>query len=197
MAPSITIFTVSDLHLGHENIIRYCRRPFASVEEMDSVLIQNWNEVVTENDEVIYVGDLSFGRIPLKEQKKMSALSKNQQQKERVRQYVKKLNGKITWIKGNHLDPDGTILSTRRRYQGHEFIFVHDPARAAEVGFHIQNKIWLVSGHHHNNDLVNYPFFRREKHWFNVSAELTDYRPVSLDTLVEIITSPEARLSSI
>ena len=44
------IFLIADLHLGHENIIRYCSRPFvpADVEEMDRVLIANWNYCVAK-----------------------------------------------------------------------------------------------------------------------------------------------------
>ena len=37
------IFFTSDLHLGHENCIRLCNRPFSSIEEMDEILIENWN----------------------------------------------------------------------------------------------------------------------------------------------------------
>jgi calcineurin-like phosphoesterase family protein len=33
----------SDLHLGHANIIRYCDRPFAAIEEMDAFLVAAWN----------------------------------------------------------------------------------------------------------------------------------------------------------
>ena len=32
------IFFTSDLHLGHENCIRLCNRPFSSIEEMDETL---------------------------------------------------------------------------------------------------------------------------------------------------------------
>ena len=30
------IFFTSDLHLGHENCIRLCNRPFSSIEEMEA-----------------------------------------------------------------------------------------------------------------------------------------------------------------
>ena len=46
------IFFTSDLHLGHENCIRLCNRPFSSIEEMDETLIENWNHKVTGKDPV-------------------------------------------------------------------------------------------------------------------------------------------------
>ena len=46
------IFFTSDLHLGHENCIRLCNRPFSSIEEMDETLIENWNHKVTGKDTV-------------------------------------------------------------------------------------------------------------------------------------------------
>lgn len=46
------IFFTSDLHLGHENCIRLCNRPFSSIEEMDETLIENWNYKVTGKDTV-------------------------------------------------------------------------------------------------------------------------------------------------
>lgn len=55
------IYLISDLHLDHKNIIKYCNRPFSSVEEMNGAIIDNWNEVVKESDFVYLVGDLAFG----------------------------------------------------------------------------------------------------------------------------------------
>lgn len=50
----------SDLHLGHDNIIRYTNRPFADAEAMDAALYDNWAMTVGRNDELIFVGDLAM-----------------------------------------------------------------------------------------------------------------------------------------
>lgn len=51
------IYFTADTHFGHCNVIRFCDRPFASAEEMDEAMIQNWNERVTGNDTVYILGD--------------------------------------------------------------------------------------------------------------------------------------------
>jgi calcineurin-like phosphoesterase family protein len=75
-----TFFT-SDTHFGHAKIIEYCKRPFASVEEMDEEMVRRWNSVVKPSDNVYHLGDFSF---------------KNG---EVVR---KRLNGNIFLVLGNH-----------------------------------------------------------------------------------------------
>jgi calcineurin-like phosphoesterase family protein len=59
----MTTWFTADLHLGHRNIIRYCDRPFADVDEMDRALIDRWNEVVADDDEVWVLGDFALGTI--------------------------------------------------------------------------------------------------------------------------------------
>ena len=51
------IYFTADTHFGHYNVIRFCDRPFASAEEMDKAMIQNWNDRVTGNDTVYILGD--------------------------------------------------------------------------------------------------------------------------------------------
>lgn len=70
-------------HFGHTNIIRYCKRPFKDIYEMDQIIINNWNSVVKDSDIVYHLGDFSFkGRGP--------------------KFYRDKLRGKIYLIWGNH-----------------------------------------------------------------------------------------------
>ena len=47
-----TKYFTADLHFGHANIIKFCNRPFKSVEDMDKTLIRNWNETVQPDDEI-------------------------------------------------------------------------------------------------------------------------------------------------
>lgn len=81
--PEHTFFT-SDTHFGHANIIRFCNRPFKNVEEMDEALIENWNQVVSEDDTVFHLGDFAFGG---------SSVWKS---------IIPRLNGHINLIIGNH-----------------------------------------------------------------------------------------------
>lgn len=78
------VFLTSDTHFNHGNIISFCKRPFNTVEEMNDVLIANWNNKVPEDGIVFHLGDFAWGPI-------------NQ-----WRPILERLNGKIILIKGNH-----------------------------------------------------------------------------------------------
>ncbi len=78
------IFFTSDTHFGHCNIIKFCDRPFKDTEEMDRVLIENWNNKVPEDGLVFHLGDFGWG---------------GYQEYKKIRE---RLNGNIILIKGNH-----------------------------------------------------------------------------------------------
>lgn len=50
-------YYISDMHLGHKNVLKFDSRPFESVEEMNETLIANWNVKVTDEDDVWILGD--------------------------------------------------------------------------------------------------------------------------------------------
>lgn len=53
-------YYISDLHLFHENAIKFDHRPFESVQEMHEVVLKNWNDRVTNGDFVYLLGDMSL-----------------------------------------------------------------------------------------------------------------------------------------
>jgi calcineurin-like phosphoesterase family protein len=59
----MTNWFTSDLHLGHQNIISYCDRPYTRVLDMDEDLVERWNYVVEPRDVVYVVGDFAMGRL--------------------------------------------------------------------------------------------------------------------------------------
>jgi len=56
----MNIFFTSDHHFGHTNIIKFCNRPFANVDEMNEELIRRWNEKIAPGDEVYHLGDFAL-----------------------------------------------------------------------------------------------------------------------------------------
>lgn len=81
----MTVRFVADTHFGHTNIIRFDRRPWETVEQMDAQLIENWNRVVRADDLTYHMGDVAFWG------NQTSPLG-----------YLHQLNGQIRIIPGNH-----------------------------------------------------------------------------------------------
>lgn len=80
------MFFSSDHHFGHQNILKYTNRGyyFDDINEHDAILIEKWNDVVSQNDEVYYLGDF--------------ALCNNEK-----RDFIAdQLNGRVHLILGNH-----------------------------------------------------------------------------------------------
>ena len=43
-------YFISDLHIGHKNVLSFDQRAFKTIEEHDSTLIENWNNTVTTDN---------------------------------------------------------------------------------------------------------------------------------------------------
>jgi calcineurin-like phosphoesterase family protein len=77
-------FVTSDHHFGHARISELAGRPFTSVDEMNSVLIERWNNLVGPDDVVLHLGDLALGPI------------------EQSVSLTSRLNGRRLLVPGNH-----------------------------------------------------------------------------------------------
>ena len=54
------LFFTSDLHFGHINAIKFSKRQFSDIEEMNEGLINNINETVMKEDELWILGDFAY-----------------------------------------------------------------------------------------------------------------------------------------
>jgi len=50
----------SDPHIGHANTIKYCERPFADVNEMNRELVKRYNDRISHDDVVLWLGECFF-----------------------------------------------------------------------------------------------------------------------------------------
>ena len=57
----LNIWFTADFHLGHKNIIRYCNRPFQTIEEMNREILERLNSRVKANDILYFLGDFCIG----------------------------------------------------------------------------------------------------------------------------------------
>lgn len=169
-------YVISDHHFHHKNIIKYCNRPFDSVEEMDDTLVTLWSDVVDPSDEVLHLGDLTISS-----------------QTGRLLDLFETLNGQIVYVMGNH---DHTRLDTldgveffeyfRFSRSGYNFYAVHDPMDAPP-----NHSGWVLHGHHHNNWPDEFPLIDPNERRVNCSVELIGYRPLSMDRLIDLIERNE------
>ncbi len=133
-----TWFT-SDFHLGHRNIIRYCSRPFASVEEMDAAILANLNKLVGANDVLYFLGDFCLGG------------------PDQARQYRDRIVCRnIHVVEGNHdaalSNLTGAFSSLNQlvevRVGGQRIVLCH---YAMRVWHHSRRGVWHLYGHSHGN----------------------------------------------
>lgn len=187
-----TTWLISDTHFYHEPIIGFTSRPFYDIREMNDILLSNWNNVISPKDTVYFLGDLALGRErdPPKRAKP-----------ELTHMWQERLNGKKIFINGNH-DPlvFGEYWKDIGEYEGIRFLLIHRPTGAEDDWPEAQKReldslmansdrenVWIIHGHTHNSDLVNYPFINYKKRTVNVSIELIRYKPIELAKIIGLI----------
>jgi calcineurin-like phosphoesterase family protein len=181
----MNLWFTADTHFGHANIIEYCKRPFKSLEEMNSKLIKNWNERVKEDDMVIFLGDFCF----------KNSSDRGEGVDFNWRHYREQLNGEIVFLKGNH---DGNnSLNTKIKnlvieYGGEKFFCTHDPADV-----NVEYKINLC-GHVHEVWKINSIAGFNNSHSrvaetiiVNVGVDQWDFRPIKMEEILEAVKKYE------
>ena len=150
---------ISDLHLNHANIIKYCNRPFSCVDEMNAEIIARWNKLINSKDTVYVVGDVFLGRA------------------DKAQHLVQSLNGNKILIKGNHDKNKDTMIwsgfsqvhnqLTVNFLDGRRVLLNHKPLE------NFDSSRWdlLIHGHTHEGPRVNGKFV-------NVCVDIWDFYPI-------------------
>jgi calcineurin-like phosphoesterase family protein len=170
------IFFTADHHFGHKNIIKHSTRPFQTVEEMDDVLLANWNATVKPQDTVYILGDLFFRNATSAEE------------------YLQKLHGKKHLLIGNH-DKDWMKKTNLPRHfesvermteindGSHKITLCHYPMMTWNG---IAKGSYMIHGHIHNNTDADYfALIRNMPNILNAGVDVNAYKPVKFNELVK------------
>lgn len=155
----IKTFFTADTHFNQERTIKFSKRPFSTLEEMNKTMITNWNNVVSDNDTVYHLGD--FGD-PM---------------------YAKYLNGTIIIVPGNY--DDYKVLGILKEIKGNKFRIIEKDTTIVfdnDKRYNLIHEPFLASfdeftlyGHIHGQK------FKRKG--FNVGVDCNYFRPVELSDI--------------
>ena len=179
------IFFTSDTHFWHDNIIKFCNRPFNSIEEMNDTIIENWNRVVDKNDIVFHLGDFCFCGV------------------DKFKELVEKLNGRIYLILGNHdwkrinnwytSKFEGVYQQLAIKINGKKIYLNHFPFLCyAGTYYRFEDAVWQLFGHVHSskqnkNGLDNQRLSMLFPTQYDVGVDNNNYTPVSFEQVKNII----------
>ena len=161
------VYVTSDWHFGHTGITKYFRKEFPSLEYMEDHILDNIREVVTKRDILYCLGDMAFTK---------GALDKIGDAGLPCQKIL---------IRGNHDTlPTAEYLRVFNEVEGaykyKNYWFTHIPIHPMEL-YRGMN----VHGHCHRGG----PYEAEgDTRYFNVCGEFTEYKPVNMQVVGQIIT---------
>ena len=183
-------YYISDLHFDHRNILSFDQRPFDSIEQMNNVLIENWNNKVGDNDDVYILGDFCFGNL------------------ERWKFFLLELKGRKHLIVGNHDSKRINNLDIYKLFNSIDYYLeLQDNGRTVILSHYpilfynhsYSSNTFMLYGHVHNRTeeakyTKKFIEILKEKsklncaNLFNVGCMIQgiDYTPRTLDEIIEI-----------
>lgn len=185
------IFFTSDTHFGHENILKYCKRPFDNIKIHDEELIKRWNETVPEDGIVFHLGDVAFDT------------------NKRISEILHTLHGKIYLIIGNH---DWRRITDQHKWRFEEMtqqmsikigdrniILNHYPLLTFAGAWKGLQATWQLFGHVHSSPYT-YEGLDHQRlsnlftTQYDVGVDNNDFRPVSFNDVSKIIENQQMSL---
>jgi calcineurin-like phosphoesterase family protein len=162
-------FFTSDNHFGHEKIIKHCKRPFTSTEDMDATMIKSWNETVSKKDNVFIIGDFFW-----------------KSNTEYCVNIISQLNGYKYLILGSHdnfldktaLRPFFVFIKKYHSYKNNNIraVLFHNPLYSWDG---MGKGVFHFFGHVHNKYLC----INNNTMTYNVGVDLNGFRPISINQI--------------
>ena len=159
-------YILGDLHFSHLNIIKYCDRPYQSIDEMNQGLINKWNEVVTDKDTVYVLGDVCM--------------------KKKELYHLDYMNGRKILVLGNHdIFEAKEYLKYFDDVRGYivkdNIILSHIPVHRSELDRFTGN----IHAHTHEKRVL---FNNKiDPKYYCVSVEQIGYKPILLEEVIKIL----------
>lgn len=172
----------SDLHFGHNNIIKYCKRPWTDVKVMDSDLLKMVTQFDQPDISIIHMGDFAF----------------------RMPHYRLTHSKNHLHVMGNHdkigddrySDWFGTIVGTPNTWRNH-FAIIEDGKYTLLLSHAPQEDLkgcdFNIYGHTHNSAVLQpdyhykeYPFLVKSQKHLCACIEILDFQLRPLDEVIEI-----------
>lgn len=175
-------FYIADTHFGHQDIIAFDNRPFSDTMAMEETIINNWNSVVSDDDDVYVLGDMFWDM-----------------KWEDANAIAIQLNGAIHNIIGNHDKLSVFCFSNYREYMtitdnGRHVVLCHYPIlfynnMTSPDWYHLYGHVHAAWDH---NMIENWrkqieALYMIEWKGYNTGCMLPymDYTPRTLDEIVE------------
>lgn len=165
-------WVTSDMHLYSINVLK--ARPWRTVEDMNSALISNFNELIAPEDELTIIGDFVFGS------------------EGTVLDMLNALHGRKRLVLGNWDRNISTPLLRSRfewvkpiyeeEYLGETIIYNHYPILTTDIRFN-PGAIHLY-GHVHGNTGIRVKTLLAPRS-YNVGVDFNGFKPVLLDDIIK------------
>lgn len=186
---------ISDHHFGHENIIDYCQRPFGSVKEMDRYMLALLLEAENQGKAIFHLGDIAWDPKsflghggPFAHPNRHTFIAGNHDRvgEKTYTSYYRQAFGQVI---GDSEDWTTNTLVVQDQLDGQpvKVLLSHDPQKD------LQGCDYNLYGHHHNNIQTDPNRYLPELQWLldskchiNVCVELLDYKPRTLQQLVDL-----------
>jgi calcineurin-like phosphoesterase family protein len=168
----MTFLFTADTHFCHSAILGHCQRPFSSSEEMDDVMIRNWNAIVQPKDDVWHLGDFAFGST------------------EAADRILRHLHGRKHLIWGNH---DKGAVRELPQWTTSQPMAEVKVEGVRIVLLHYAMRVWNAS-HHGGLHLYGHSHgaLPGDRQSCDVGVDAWDFRPVTLKEIQErLATLPE------